>query len=204
MTEPIEWETERQYVLNTRPLLNFGYRGRVDLLDALLGRPILVPSVVVEQVEDARSAIDKELRDIPQLKHDLFDVNRLHHLEQTLDRFSDDPFRKTQLSPDEQNLAHEIRESHRLIDPGEAEILAMCQLRGTDYVAIMDDRPAHELAVDWDIPTYGTIELLIGMVQAGLLEGSEGEQLLDEMRISWPRGPGGHLQEYIHGSRPVW
>ena len=205
MIEPIEWETERQYVLNTRPLLNFGYLGQVDLLEGLIGRPILVPSEVLNEVRKARTALDKDLSDLPQPRRPPSDVNRLYHLEQALGRFSDDPFREAQLGPEEQDLAHELEETHRLeIDPGEAEILAICQLRGPDHVAIMDDRPAHELAVDWDIPTYGTIELLIGIFQTRLLEQSDGEQMFGEMQENWPRGPGGRLQEYVHEQRPIW
>lgn len=205
MTEPIEWEPERQYVLNTRPLLNFGYLGRVDLLEGLLGHPILVPSEVLNEVQKARTALDKDLSDLPQPRRPPSDVNRLYHLEQALGRFSGDPFREAQLGPEEQDLAHELEETHRLeIDPGEAEILAICQLRGADHVAIMDDRPAHELAVDWDIPTYGTIELLIEMVQAGLLDVPEGETLLDQMREYWPRGPVGSLRDFFDDQRSAW
>jgi len=108
------------------------------------------------------------------------------------------------LYAEEAARAEELREEHWAVDPGEADVLALCLHRGPGWAAVLDDRPAHELALELGVPTLGTIELLMEAVQRGLLSLNDGERLLEEMRASWPRAPQGKLEEYISGKTEVW
>jgi len=193
-----------RYVLNTRPLLNFTYTGRVVLLERLLGKPIYVPAEVQRQWKAAHSALERKLRRLPAHRRDPLDVRLLDNLNRARGRFRGNPFRVVHLYAEEVERAEELREAHELIDPGEADVLALCLHRGPDWVAVLDDRPAHDLALELGIPTVGTIELLMEAVKRGLLSLNDGEHLLEEMRASWRRAPRGKLEEYISGRRAVW
>jgi predicted nucleic acid-binding protein len=195
----------RHYVLNTRPLLNFTYTDRVDLLERLLEKPIYVPAEVHEEWQRARLALERKLRDLPAHRHDPLDVQLLAHLDQARGRFRGNPFRVVRLQGEELELADELQERQWLsIDPGEADVLALCIQRGPGWMAVLDDRPAHDFAVANNIPTVGTIELLLEAVKQDLLSLSQGEHLLGEMRLSWPRAPGGKLKDHSSGHRSIW
>ncbi len=191
-----------KYVLNTRPLLNFTYTDQIDLLEKLLGKPIYIPAQVYEDWKKARSRLDRTLREIPTTRRDPLDARLFAHLQQARRRFRSNPFRVLRLYEEERDLALEYERDYVGIDPGESEVLAICQKRG--WTAVLDDRPAHEFAVAQGIATLGTLEVLIEMVQQGLLLLNEGEHLLGEMRQSWPRAPGGRLNDYLSGRRHVW
>ncbi len=196
---------QRRHALDTRPLLNFTYTDRVDLLERLLGKPIHIPAAVHEQWKAARSALEGKLRELPAHRRDPLDVRLLDNLNRARGRFRGTPFRVVPLyDPEEAERAEELREEHPDIDPGEADVLALCLHRGPGWVAVLDDRPAHDLALTLGIPTMGTIELLMEAVKRGLLSLNDGEHLLEEMRTSWPRAPQGRLQGYISGERAVW
>lgn len=194
--------TGTKYVLDTRPLLNFTYTAQIALLEKLLGRPIYVPAQVHEDWKKARARLDRKLREIPTYRHYPLDVQLFAHLQQARRRFRGNPFRVLRLYEEERDLALEFERDYVGIDPGESEVLAVCQGRG--WTAVLDDRPAHNFAVAQGIATLGTLEILIEMVQQGLLRLNEGEQLLDEMRLSWTRAPRGKLSDYLKGRRSVW
>jgi len=198
-------ETKRLcYVLNTRPLLNFTYTDCVDLLKRLLGRPIFVPAEVYEEWKKARSALKRKLRDLPARCHGPLDVRLLTNLNGAQKCFSGSPFRVEWLEREELELAEELRERHWDIDAGEADVLALCMKRELSWVAVLDDRPAHELALALGVPTMGTIDLLIEAVRQNLLSPNDGEYLLEKMKESWPRAPRGKLSEYLKGLRSIW
>jgi predicted nucleic acid-binding protein len=122
-------------------------------------------------------------------------VQLLAHLDQARGRFRGNPFRVVRLQGEELELAEELQERHWLsIDTGEADVLALCIQRGPGWIAVLDDRPAHDLALMLGIPTMGTIEVLLEAIRQNLLSLNQGEYLLDEMKASWPRAPRGKLQ----------
>lgn len=194
----------RSYVLDTRPLLNFAYTDHISLLEVLLGKPLYVPAQVHREFIGARSALERKLRQFPPYRHDPIDLQLVANLQVAGRQFRGNPFRVLKLQGEERDLALELERDHRWIDPGEAEVLAICLQRGRDWVAILDDRPAHEFAVAQGVPTLGTIELLIRSVEQGILILKDGEHLLDEMLQSWPRAPRGRLEDYLSGRRAVW
>jgi predicted nucleic acid-binding protein len=193
-----------KYVLNTRPLLNFTYTDQIALLEKLLGKRIYVPAEVHRQWKGARSGLERKLRDVPPHRHDPFEVQKLNRLHRAGGRFRGNPFRLLRLPEEERDLASELERDHLWIHPGEADVLALCLKRGLGWAAVLDDRQAHDFAVANGIPTMGTLELLIQAVQERLLSLNDGEDLLDEMRMNWPRAPGGKLSDYLKGRRAVW
>ncbi len=207
MTQKSSAEEEagrRRYVLDTRPLLNFTYTDRVELLEWLLGKPIYVPAAVHEEWRKARAALQRELRELPARRQDPVRVRMLGNLDRARGRFCGNPFQVVHLHGEEAERAVELYEGHRYIDPGEADVLALCLHRRPKWVGVLDDRPAHEFALTLQIPTVGTIELLLEAVKQGLLSLNDGEHLLDEMRMNWPRAPRGRLVEYVSGRRRTW
>jgi predicted nucleic acid-binding protein len=193
-----------KYVLNTRPLLNFTYTGRIALLEGLLGKPICVPAEVYKQWKRARSRLERKLRGVPPHRHDPFEVQKLDRLQRAGRQFQGNPFRVLRLYEEERDLAHELERDHLWIHPGEADVLAVCMKRGQGWAAVFDDRQAHDFAVDESIHTVGTIELLLQAIRGELLSLNDGEHLLDEMRLSWPRAPRGKLSDYLKGRRAIW
>lgn len=194
----------RRYVLDTRPLLNFIYTDQVKLLERLLGKPIYVPAMVHEEWKKARAALQQELRRLPIRRQDPVQVRMLGNLDRARRRFHGNPFQVVHLHGEEMEQAMELYEGHKDIHPGEADVLALCLHRGPGWIAVLDDRPAHELALTLQIPTVGTIELLLKAVKQGLLSLNDGEHLLNEMRMNWPRAPRGRLAEYVSGRRQAW
>ena len=197
-------EATVKHVFNTRPLLNFTNTDRIGLLEELLGKPIYVPDEVHRQWKGARSRLEEELQAVPPDRRDPFEVQRLDRLQRAARRFRGNPFRVVKLLGEERDLTLELERDHYWIHPGEADVLALCLHRGPGWTAVLDDRPAHDLALELGVPTVGTIELLLEAVRQELLSLTDGEHVLDEMRASWPRAPGGRLQEYLSGKRAVW
>jgi len=189
------------YALDTRPLLNFVYTDALAVLEKLLGKPLYVPAGVHEQFGRAESTLRHRLEQLPERQRDPFDVLVLERLQAARSRFRGNPFRIVRLYDAERDLAIRL-EQEPGVDPGESEVLALSLSR--DWVAVLDDRLAHDFAVSQGIETLGTLDLLVQAVQQGILNLKDGERLLDEMRLRWQRAPRGRLRDYVNGRRSIW
>jgi len=144
----------RSYVLDTRPLLNLAYTDRISLVEILLGKSLYLPVKVHREFIGARSTLERKLRQLPSDRHDPVDLQLAANLQVARRKFRGNPFRVLRLYGEERDRALELERDHRWIEPGEAEVLAICLQRGPDWVAILDDRPAHEFAVARAFPRW--------------------------------------------------
>jgi len=163
-----------------------------------------VPARVCRQWKETVTVLNGKLRGTPASRHNPTDVRILSAFQNTTYYFSGNPFRVADLHGRELKLALQLERDHLGIDAGEAEALAMCIYRGSEWAVVLDDQPARTFALDNGIHTAGTLDLLVSAVRAGYIELETGEALLGEMRHGWPRAPRGQLAEYVAGGRPLW
>ena len=201
MNKPPPARAGANYVLDTRPLLNFVYTDALAVLEELLGKPLYVPAAVHGQFGRAESALRRRLEQLPEHQREPFDVQVLIRLQAARGRFRGNPFRIVRLHNAKRDLAIRL-EREPGVDPGESEVLALSLSRG--WVAILDDRLAHDFAASQGIETLGTLDLLVQAVRHGILPLDDGERLLEEMRLGWQRAPRGNLRDYLNGRRAIW
>lgn len=196
-------ELEVCYVFDNRPLINFVLTGRVALLHSICDNRLCTTQSVLVQFE--RSA-----------KHlgSLFASTFSGAGECALairsactswpDHFRIDGIRIVGLPLAQAHIAFELEEEFRLaVDPGESDVFALCLQH--PWVAVLDDWPAREVALKLDIPTVGTVELLLKAVRRNLLSLADAEDVLDCMRqTSWERAPRYSLEAALHGDVPIW
>lgn len=201
MSRPPPVGAEANYVLDTRPLLNFVYTDALAVLEKLSGKPLYVPAGVHGQFGRAESALRRRLEQLPEHQGEPFDVQVLTRLQAARDRFRGNPFRIVRLYNAERDLAIRLAREPG-VDPGESEVLATCLHRG--WVAVLDDRLAHDFAASQGIETLGTLDLLAQAVRQGILPLNDGERLLNQMGLKWQRAPKGNLRDYVSGQRSTW
>jgi predicted nucleic acid-binding protein len=206
MIAPGGEQNEERYVFDTRPLINTILAANGYILDvACSGLVVTTASVQSEFAASAAVVCSKSL--VQASLGDRYAAQIANACTSWTEYFGNHAAIQVVSLTDVEvriSLQLERQESHSLsIDPGEADVLAVCAQRG--WIAVLDDAPARGAALALGIPTLGSVELLIRAVRRGAISHSDGEEALDRMRSAyWFRAPRYSLSDVLSGKAPIW
>jgi predicted nucleic acid-binding protein len=154
-------------LLDTTLLSNFAHIGRPELLRLALGEKIATTPAVMAELEAG-----ERLGLVPSCAWDWLTV----------------------LEPTDAER-HLIRELRKQLDPGEAECLAVAQIRQGKFLS--DDFAARHLARQRNLIVSGTLGVLLALVTQNDLPVEEGDRLLTIMISRGYRSPVKSLQKLL-------
>jgi predicted nucleic acid-binding protein len=192
------------YILNTRPILNFLGIGRIDLLAQLTGKPPLVsPTVLVEVREHIRWTVrdlERRTRREPSTVEPE-EVGYVAILEEHEAGLRSPHVRLLhELQLEELETVSGILKTGRL-DPGEAEVLAIAKQRG--YIAVIDELAGHRWAETEGIRNESTLTLLVEAVRQKWVDERTASAVWTEIQRWWDYAPLLPFSDYLHGA-PAW
>jgi hypothetical protein len=196
-------ELEVCYVFDNRPLINFLLTGRASLLHSICNNRLCTTPSVLAQFERSGKHLSTLFATTVSDAGDCALTIR-SACTSWPDQFGAGGIQLVDLPLTQAHIAFELEEKYPFsVDAGESDVLALCLQHA--WVAVLDDLPAREVALELGVSTVGTVELLLTAVKRNLLDLGDAEDVLDCMRqTSWGRAPQYSLEAALHGDVPIW
>jgi|GEM_PF-2597467 len=196
-------EFEVRYVLDNRPLINFVLTGHGDLLQCICDNRTCTTSSVRAQFEKSAKHLCSALSRSRRSDCDCTQA-MLAACGSWSQHFDPGAIEVVSIPATQANLTLTLERKYPdAIDPGESDVLALCLQRS--WIAVLDDLPARQVALELGVSTIGTVELLIRAVDREVLTLLEAEEMLECMRQTpWGRAPTYSLPDARSGIQAIW